>query len=88
LNLIKDLQQQIGFAALFVTHDVAAARYVGSRVAVMLRGEIVHIASAMELYRLSTHTYTRQLQEAAGLRFAAENENSATQAAASTEAKL
>jgi ABC-type glutathione transport system ATPase component len=88
LNLIKDLQSQIGFAALFVTHDVAAARYVGSRVAVMLRGEIVHIASAMELYRLSTHAYTRQLQEAAGLRFPAQNANSATQADASTEAKL
>ncbi len=88
LNLIKDLQRQIGFAALFVTHDVAAARYVGGRVAVMLRGEIVDIASALELYRLSTHTYTRQLQEAAGLCFAAENKNFATRAAASTEAKL
>jgi len=68
LNLIKALQQQIGFAALFITHDLAAARYVARRVAVMLRGEIVDVVPALQLYRPAPHPYTRQLQQASGLR--------------------
>jgi ABC-type glutathione transport system ATPase component len=67
LNLIKTLQREIGFAALFITHDLAAARYVASRVAVMLGGEIVDLVAARELYGTPTHDYTRQLQRASGL---------------------
>jgi ABC-type glutathione transport system ATPase component len=67
LNLIKDLQQQIRFSALFITHDLAAARYVAGRVAVMFKGEIVDVVQAIQLYQVTSHPYTRELQQASGL---------------------
>lgn len=67
LNLIRDLQAELGFAALFITHDLAAARYVSARVAVMLRGAITTIMPAKDLYRPVADPYARALQEASGL---------------------
>jgi ABC-type glutathione transport system ATPase component len=61
LNLIKRLQTEIGFAALMISHDIAAARYVAHRVAVMHQAEIVEVAPATQLYRSATHPYTRSL---------------------------
>jgi ABC-type oligopeptide transport system ATPase subunit len=67
LNLIKELQAQIGFSALFITHDLAAARYVADRVAVMSEGRVVDTIRAARLYEAAQHSYTRELQEASGL---------------------
>lgn len=67
LNLIKDLQQRVGSSALFITHDLAAARYVASDIAVLHRGMLVENGRASRLYQPSSHPYTRGLQEAAGL---------------------
>jgi ABC-type oligopeptide transport system ATPase subunit len=67
LNLIKDLQQRVGFSALFITHDLAAARYVASQIAVLQRGALVESGPATRLYQASAHPYTRGLQEASGL---------------------
>lgn len=61
LNLIKRLQAEVGFAALFISHDIAAARYVSNRVAVMHRTEIVEIAASADLYHSASHPYTRSL---------------------------
>jgi peptide/nickel transport system ATP-binding protein len=67
LNLIKGLQERVGFAALFITHDLAAARYVAHRFAVLRHGAIVDSGPADALYLPSAHPYTRGLQEASGL---------------------
>lgn len=66
LNLIRRLQADVGFAALFISHDLAAVRYVASRVAVMYAGEIVEIAPAERFYGMAQHPYTRCLQQASG----------------------
>ena len=65
LNLIKSLQTERSFAALFISHELAAVRYVSDQVAVMYGGEIVEMAASEELYTVSGHPYTRALQAAA-----------------------
>ncbi|PVA11992.1 ABC transporter ATP-binding protein [Pelagivirga sediminicola] len=64
LNLIRDLQQDHGFAALFISHDMAATRYVSNRIAVMLKGEIVELSPARDFYGTPSHPYSRALMEA------------------------
>ncbi|QWF83915.1 ABC transporter ATP-binding protein [Amycolatopsis sp. CA-230715] len=64
LNLIKDLQAEFGFAALFISHDLGAVRYVADRVAVLRGGEIVETAEAAVFYRTPAHEYSRRLMEA------------------------
>ncbi|KJL29387.1 ATP-binding cassette domain-containing protein [Microbacterium oxydans] len=61
LNLIQDLQAEHGFAALFISHDLAAVRYISHHVAVMRAGEIVEHAPTEVFYDLPTHPYSRQL---------------------------
>ena len=64
LNLIKDLQAELGFAALFISHDLGAVRYVADQVAVMRDGEIVECTDAATFYRNPEHEYSRRLMEA------------------------
>jgi ABC-type glutathione transport system ATPase component len=64
LNLIRALQKEHGFGALFISHDLAATRYASQRIAVMLRGEIVEIAAARRFYERPEHPYSRRLLEA------------------------
>ncbi|WP_116248056.1 ATP-binding cassette domain-containing protein [Nocardiopsis sp. FIRDI 009] len=64
LNLIRDLQELHGFGSLFISHDLAAVRYVAHRVAVMLRGEIVETAPTSVFYDVPRHPYSRRLLEA------------------------
>jgi peptide/nickel transport system ATP-binding protein len=61
LNLIGRLRRQLGIAVLFVTHDLAAARMVADRIAVMYLGRIVETGPAEELCRQPSHPYTRAL---------------------------
>ncbi|WP_232665344.1 ATP-binding cassette domain-containing protein [Pseudonocardia sp. TRM90224] len=64
LNLIRDLQEAHGFAALFISHDLGAVRYVADRIAVMRRGEIVETADAAVFYERPAHEYSQRLLEA------------------------
>ena len=64
LNLMKDLQARLGLACLFIAHDLAAVRYVASRVLVMYLGRIVETAGASELYGAPAHPYTAALLSA------------------------
>ena len=61
LNLIGTLRRQLGLAVLFVTHDLAAARIVADRVAVMYLGRIVETGPAEEVCANPVHPYTRAL---------------------------
>ena len=65
LNLIGDLQAEHGFGALFISHDIAATRYVSHRIAVMKAGEIVEIGPRERFYGEPEHEYSRALLAAA-----------------------
>jgi ABC-type glutathione transport system ATPase component len=64
LNLVRDLQAQFEFGALFISHDLAAVRYVADRIAVMRHGEVVEVAETDVFYSNPRHEYSRQLLEA------------------------
>jgi oligopeptide/dipeptide ABC transporter ATP-binding protein len=61
LNLLKDLQTELGLAYLFVAHDLATVRYMSHRVAVMYLGRVVELADSDALYEHPRHPYTRAL---------------------------
>ena len=64
MNLMQDLAQRLGITYLYVTHDLAVARYMCHRVAVMYLGKIVEIAETEELLQNPQHPYTRALLSA------------------------
>jgi len=61
LNLLKDLQRDLGLAYLFVAHDLAVVRAVSDRIAVMNKGVLVETGDANEVYRHPKEDYTRAL---------------------------
>jgi oligopeptide/dipeptide ABC transporter ATP-binding protein len=65
INLLKDLQQQLGLSYLFISHDLNVVSYICDHVSVMYRGRIVESAPAMALFDDPRHPYTRQLLSAA-----------------------
>ncbi len=65
LNLIGGLQAELGFACLFVTHDLASVEFLAQRVAVMSLGVLVEVAERRELFATPRHPYTQALLSAA-----------------------
>ncbi|MFK8081520.1 MAG: ABC transporter ATP-binding protein [Granulosicoccus sp.] len=65
LNLMRDLQSQLGLTYLFITHDLSVVRYMADRIGVLYLGALVENAPASTLFDTPQHPYTRMLLEAA-----------------------
>lgn len=64
LNLLKDLQKELGLTLLFVGHGLGAVNYVSNRIAVMYLGKIVEYGEAEDVFNHPVHPYTKALLEA------------------------
>ena len=82
LNLMRDLQKELGLAYVFISHDLSVVDYMADRIGVMYLGKLVEVGPAAQVVRAARHPYTQALidavpsvtDEKSGGRFAVEGE--------------
>jgi peptide/nickel transport system ATP-binding protein len=65
LNMMSDLQRELGLTYLFISHDLAVVRYLSTQIGVMYLGKLVEIGPADDVYARPAHPYTRGLLDSA-----------------------
>jgi len=65
LNMMRDLQRELGLTYLFISHDLSVVRYLSNHIGVMYLGKLVEIGTADEVYLRPAHPYTKGLIESA-----------------------
>ena len=64
VNMLEDLQAELGLTYLFIAHDISVVRHISNRIGVMYLGSLVELADSYELYRHPIHPYTKTLMSA------------------------
>jgi oligopeptide transport system ATP-binding protein len=64
INLLMDLQQQLGLAYVFIAHDLSVVRHISQRIGVMNQGKLVEVATSKEIFSNPQHEYTKALLRA------------------------
>jgi oligopeptide/dipeptide ABC transporter ATP-binding protein len=64
LNLLRDLQEQLGLTYLFISHNLNVVRHIADRIAVMYLGKLVELSDAENLFGAPQHPYTKALLSA------------------------
>jgi oligopeptide transport system ATP-binding protein len=64
VNLLKELQEELGLTYMFIAHDLSMVRYISDRVGVMYLGHLMELAKSDELYSNPVHPYTKALLSA------------------------
>lgn len=64
LNLMLDIQEQMGLTYIFITHDLSVVKYISDNIIVMYLGQMVEMASSDELFKHQLHPYTKALLSA------------------------
>ena len=67
INLFLEVQQKLGVALLFISHDLEVVRHISDRIAVMYAGTICEVAATDEIFASPIHPYTRALLAASSL---------------------
>ncbi|HEU5157578.1 MAG TPA: dipeptide ABC transporter ATP-binding protein [Streptosporangiaceae bacterium] len=67
INLLKDLQKELGLTYIFIAHDLSVVRHVSDRVAVMYLGKVAELSESETLYERPRHPYTNALLSAASI---------------------
>ncbi|WP_203288516.1 dipeptide/oligopeptide/nickel ABC transporter ATP-binding protein [Metabacillus sp. cB07] len=64
LNLLKELKEELGMSFLFISHDIAAVRFMCDQICVLKDGNLLDVFSSAELFEDKRHPYTKQLADA------------------------
>jgi oligopeptide/dipeptide ABC transporter ATP-binding protein len=65
INLLEELQERLGLAYIFISHDLSVVRHIADRVAVMYFGRIVELGACEDVFDSASHPYTHALLSAA-----------------------